>query len=502
MNKKTKTAITPIRSEDFPNWYQSIVKEADLAEMAHVRGCMVIKPWGFSIWENIQTHLGKLIKKESVKNAYFPLFIPLSYIQKEANHVDGFAKEMAVVTHHRLEKKEDELIPAGKLTEPVVVRPTSEAIIGESFSSWVNSYRDLPIKINQWCNVVRWEMRTRVFLRTSEFLWQEGHCVFSSGQEARDDAKKMIKIYEKFINEYLAIPLIVGTKPDYDRFPGAEITYTVEAMMQDKKALQAGTSHYLGQSFSKSADISFIDKDNESKLCHSSSWGVSTRLIGGLIMTHSDDNGLRLPPKIAGTHLIIIPFLKGKDEAEDKGVLDYANLVKDNLLKANENNNDYDLEIEVDSTDKKPSDKKWEWVKKGVPLIVEVGSRDIENKKVVVRNRLKDPFEKDIIDLSDLETSLISRLNQIQETLYNQASQMLNDNIVEASDFSSLEACFKNEDLKFVKAYYDSSLEEDKRLKELKISVRCIPLDQDDKLGVCILSGNPTSNKAIFAKSY
>ena len=323
--KKDTSAISPRRAEDYPEWYQQVIKASDMAEMSVVRGCMVIKPWGYGIWENIQRHLDRMIKATGHSNAYFPLFIPLSFLEKEAAHVEGFAKECAVVTHHRLEARDGKLIPAGELEEPVVVRPTSETIIGESFARWVQSYRDLPLLINQWANVVRWEMRTRIFLRTAEFLWQEGHTAHASEKEAVEETFTMLNVYADLVENYLAIPVIKGEKIPEERFPGAVDTYCIEAMMQDRKALQAGTSHYLGQNFAKASKISFLNQAGESEFAYTTSWGVSTRLIGGVIMTHSDDDGLRLPPKIAPKHVVIIPVVP-KPEVES-AVYEYAEKV-------------------------------------------------------------------------------------------------------------------------------------------------------------------------------
>ncbi len=373
MNKaKIRTAIEPTRADNYPEWYQSVLKAADLAEHSSVRGCMVIKPWGYSLWENIQRVLDAKFKETGHQNAYFPLFIPLSFLEKEAQHIEGFAKECAVVTHHRLEKGADgKLVPAGELEEPLVVRPTSEMIIGHSFSKWVESYRDLPLLINQWANIVRWEMRTRMFLRTTEFLWQEGHTAHATAEEAETETMRMLEVYANFCHDYLAIPVIRGEKTPTERFPGAVATYTIEAMMQDRKALQAGTSHFLGQNFSHSCNISFTNEEGEREFAWTTSWGTTTRLIGAMIMTHSDDDGLVLPPKIASGHLVLIPVIH--QEERKAAVLSYCEALAAELRRVPFDGQP--LKVIVDARDLRSGEKNWHWIKKGIPLRLEIGER-------------------------------------------------------------------------------------------------------------------------------
>ncbi|MGB0290447.1 MAG: proline--tRNA ligase, partial [Opitutales bacterium] len=394
MAKQSKNAISPTREEDYPEWYQQVVKAADLAETSPVRGCMVIKPWGYAIWENIQRELDRRFKATGHKNAYFPLFIPMGFLQKEAEHVDGFAKECAVVTHSRLEADADgKLQPAGPLEEPLIVRPTSETIIGELFSKWVQSYRDLPLLINQWANVVRWEMRTRLFLRTAEFLWQEGHTVHATAEEAMEETRKMLEVYADFAETYMAVPVITGEKTEAERFPGADATFAIEAMMQDRKALQAGTSHFLGQNFSKSSNIKYLSAEGREEYAWTTSWGVSTRLVGGLIMTHSDDDGLVLPPRIAPSHIVILPVTPKEETRE--AVLEYCRELKA-ALEEQRYLDDY-VRVELDDRDIRGGEKTWGWVKKGIPLRVEVGPRDMESGSVFVARRDRAPKEKESI---------------------------------------------------------------------------------------------------------
>jgi len=377
--KNAKTAITPTRAENFPEWYQNVIKAADLAENAPVRGCMTIRPYGYAVWENVQKALDAMIKREGVDNAYFPLLIPLSFIAKEAEHIDGFAKECAVVTHHRLEAgKDGGLIPAGELTEPLIIRPTSETIIGEAFARWVQSYRDLPLKINQWANVMRWEMRPRLFLRTSEFLWQEGHNVFETHADAERDALRMIEVYREFYENYMAVPGYIGAKTPDERFPGAIETYTVEAFMQDGKALQGCTSHNLGQTFSKSSDIKFLDRDGTQKFAWTTSWGLSTRTIGGLIMTHADDDGMIMPPRLAPYQVGILPFIH--DDGDRAKILDFCETLRKRLA-------DKGVTARIDASDARTSDKMWAAIKKGVPLRVEVGMREMAEGSITCARR-------------------------------------------------------------------------------------------------------------------
>ena len=431
MAKKQRTAIEPTRAEDYAEWYQQVIKVAELAENSEVRGCMVIKPWGYAIWENIQKVLDKMFRETGVKNAYFPLFIPKSYFEKEAEHVEGFAKECAVVTHSRLEDDgRGGLKVAGELTEPYIVRPTSETIIGASFSKWVNSYRDLPLLINQWANVVRWELRTRLFLRTSEFLWQEGHTVHATKRDAEDKTRQMLDVYAKFAEEYLAIPVITGEKSEGERFPGALATYSIEAMMQDRKALQAGTSHFLGQNFAKSSEIKFQNRDGEYEYAWTTSWGVSTRLIGALIMAHSDDNGLVLPPKIAPAHIVIIPIAKSDEDLEI--ILEYINKIttalKDKRFDGKE------ILVEVDNSDATSSEKSWKWIKHGMPIRLEIGKRDMDSNTVFMGRRDLEPRDKKGLDWKEFVDSVEDILTEIQTNIHQKALNFRKENTVTIND--------------------------------------------------------------------
>ncbi|NGX32441.1 MAG: Proline--tRNA ligase, partial [Candidatus Anoxychlamydiales bacterium] len=419
-----KNAITPTRDEDYATWYQEVVKAADLAEHSPVRGCMVIKPWGYGLWENIQRILDKKIKDTGHKNAYFPIFVPLSFLEKEATHVEGFAKECAIVTHHRLEKKDGKLVPAedSKLEEPLVVRPTSETIIGEMFSKWIESYRDLPLLINQWANIVRWEMRTRLFLRTTEFLWQEGHTAHQTKKEALEEVFKMLGEYKDFLENFLAIPVIKGRKTEMEKFPGADDTYCLEAMMQDKKALQTCTSHFLGQNFSKASDIKFSDENGKLEYAWTTSWGMTTRVIGALVMVHSDDDGLIVPPKIAPTEVVILPVIHSDDMKQK--ILGFCEKLKkdlQNVLYHNKN-----LVVEIDTRDIRGGEKKWSWIKKGVPLIIEIGPRDIENESVFMLKRFN--LEKKSIKAQDFIKNIKNILDDIQSEMFEKAKKMQEEN--------------------------------------------------------------------------
>ncbi len=504
-NAKETTAIQPTRQEDYPEWFQQVIKAADMAENSPVRGCMVIKPWGYGIWENIQKQLDDRIKETGHENAYFPLFIPLSFLEKEAAHVEGFAKECAVVTHHRLEQKGGKLIPTGELEEPLIIRPTSETIIGEAFSRWVESYRDLPLLINQWANVVRWEMRPRIFLRTTEFLWQEGHTAHATEEEARKETQKMLEVYRKFMEEVLAIPVIVGEKSPGERFPGAVSTYTLEAMMQDKKALQAGTSHYLGQNFSKASGIKFSNKDGKIEYAYTTSWGTTTRMIGCLVMCHSDDDGLRLPPRIAPKQIVILPVIP-KPELEEQ-ILGYAEQIAVQLRQLSYGGRG--LQVLVDKRDKRGGEKTWEWIKKGIPIRLEIGPRDMESQSVMLCRRDKPHKDKNKIGIHDL-SEVLKILDSIQNNYYNEAKNFREENIRrDISNFEELKAFFtpKNADKPeihggFVLAKWCGDEETEKMLEELKVTIRCLPLNQSDTEGKCVLTGKPAKLDAIFAKSY
>lgn len=496
-----KTAITPIRSENYPEWYQQVIIAADLAENSAVRGCMVIKPWGYAIWELMQKDLDKRFKKTGHVNAYFPLLIPLSYLEKEAAHVDGFAKECAVVTHHRLVADgKGGLKPDGELEEPFVIRPTSETIIGESFAKWVKSYRDLPLLINQWANVMRWEMRTRLFLRTSEFLWQEGHTAHASEEEAIQETKQMLEVYAAFAEEVMAMPVIKGEKPCFERFPGAVNTYCIESMMQDCKALQAGTSHFLGQNFAKASGIEFQNKNGSLEHAWTTSWGMSTRMIGGLIMTHSDDNGLVLPPRIAPQQVVIQPIYRNDEQRAT--VLAYCQQLKLDL-EAQYFAGD-EIRVLIDDRDIQGGAKSWEWIKKGVPLRVEVGPRDIE-KDAVMLSRRDDLANKQSTPRAELLGNAVAFLTQIQDNLFNKAKSFRDSRITEinsVAEFNTFFAAEQNIDSGFVLAYAVDEFAIEEYIKPLKVTARCMPLANNDTPGVCIFTGKPAARKMVFAKAY
>jgi prolyl-tRNA synthetase len=503
---KDQNAISPTRGEDYPEWYQAVIRGAELAENSVVRGCMVIKPWGYGLWERIQRELDDRIKATGHENAYFPLFIPLSFLEKEAAHVEGFAKECAVVTHHRLEAKDGKLVPAGELEEPLVVRPTSETIIGESFSRWVRSYRDLPILINQWANVVRWEMRTRLFLRTSEFLWQEGHTAHATELEAVEETKRMLEVYRELVEDVLAVPVILGTKPAHERFPGAVESFCLEAMMQDRKALQAGTSHYLGQNFAKAAQIRFVNEQGQEEYAHTTSWGVSTRLIGGLVMTHADDDGLRVPPKVAPKQIVILPVLPKPEHQQT--VYSYCDALAAQLRQASYNG--APVSVHVDRRDRKGAEKNWDWVRRGVPLRIEVGPRDIEKGTVVLYRRDRGSREKEFLPVEGLAQRLPAILEEIQNTLLQQARALREQHLhTEVQDYKQFCEFFtpKNPEKPeihggFVRAKWCGTPESVALLESLKVSIRCLPLDQSKTEGRCVLTGAPATLDAIFAKAY
>ncbi len=496
-----KTAITPTRAENYPEWYQQVVKAADLAENSDVRGCMVIKPWGYAIWENIQRRLDAMFKATGHENAYFPLFIPMSFLEKEAQHVEGFAKECAVVTHHRLEpdgKGGLQPAPSAKLEEPLIVRPTSETIIGATFARWVQSYRDLPILINQWANVVRWELRTRMFLRTTEFLWQEGHTVHASAAEAQAETRQMLDVYADFAEGAMAMPVIKGEKTAGERFPGAVATYSIEALMQDRKALQAGTSHFLGQNFAKAQEIKFQSEAGELEYAWTTSWGVSTRLIGGLIMTHSDDDGLVLPPQLAPAHAVILPLYRTPEERAL--VLPYCESVKSEL--ADQSYDSEPIRVRIDDRDLRGGDKKWQWVKRGVPLVLEIGPRDIAEGKVMVKRRDLAGKAEPVLR-NELVATAASRLAEIQKSLFDRAATLRTSATVELNSLSEFNDYFA-ESAPGGLAYChfaDGPVMEEK-LKELKCTVRCVPLDAPRETGKCIFTGEPSPQRGVFARAY
>jgi prolyl-tRNA synthetase len=501
-----KTAIQPTREENYPEWYQQVVKAADLAENSPVRGCMVIKPWGYSLWENMQGALDRMFKETGHTNAYFPLFIPKSYLEKEAQHVEGFAKECAVVTHSRLEAGPDgKLHPASPLEEPLIVRPTSETIIGEMYSKWVQSYRDLPILINQWANVVRWEMRTRLFLRTTEFLWQEGHTAHATKAEALEETRRMLDVYATFAEEYMAMPVLRGEKTEGERFPGAVSTLCIEAMMQDRKALQAGTSHFLGQNFSKASEIKFLNQSGEQEYAWTTSWGVSTRLIGGMVMTHSDDDGLVLPPRLAPTQIVILPVIP-KDE--HRAPVMEACLALQKELSAIRWVDEKPLQVAIDDRDLRGGEKMWQWVKKGAPIRLEIGPRDLEKGAVFMARR--DTGTKEGLSRDAFVANVTKLLDEIQDTLFAKAKAFREHHsevISSEDDFRAFFTPLKAEDPEihggFAYAHFcgDPALE-DRLQKELKVTVRCIPFDGETEPGTCIFTGRPSSGRVVFAKSY
>lgn len=502
MTLKTK------RAENYPAWYQCVVADSEMAENAASPGCMVIKPWGYGIWERIRDLMDEEFRETDHENAYFPMFIPISFFRKEAEHVEGFAKEMAVVTHSRLAQKDGTLEPDGELDEPLIVRPTSETIIADSFSKWVKSYRDLPVLINQWANVVRWEMRPRLFLRTREFLWQEGHTAHASAKEAEAETKRMLEVYRKTAEEFLAMPVIEGVKPEYDKFPGAVDTYCIEAMMQDGKALQAGTSHFLGQNFAKSQNISFINKDNKPEFAYTTSWGVSTRLIGGLIMTHADDEGMVVPPRVAPYQVILIPVIK-KAEDEEK-VMAYINEVALELktqMPFGEK-----IRVKIDKRNKQAIDKFWDWTRKGAPVICEIGPRDVESQGMMVRERLN-IGQKEIASKADFIATVGARLEKIQNELFTRAKERMDKNIrTDISTPEEFRAYFsqanewiedgKQGKVAFVKGKWCGDEATEEILKELKISIRCLPLKQSGTTGKCLITGKDATLDVIYARSY
>lgn len=499
------------RAGNYPEWYQNVVSEADMAENSSSPGCMVIKPWGYGIWERIRDVFDEKIKETEHENCYFPMFIPLSFFQKEAEHVDGFAKEMAVVTHSRLSMKDGKLTPDSKLEEPLIVRPTSEAIIADSFSKWVKSYRDLPVLVNQWANVVRWEMRPRLFLRTREFLWQEGHTAHANAAEAEEETKRMLEAYRDLCENTLAMPVLVGRKPEHEKFPGAVDTYCVEAMMQDGKALQAGTSHFLGQNFAKSANISFINNQGQSEYAYTTSWGVSTRLIGGVIMTHADDDGMVVPPKIAPYQVVIVPVIKKPEDSE--AIMAYIN----KLAAALKTQAPFaeKIHLKIDRRDKASVDKFWEWTRKGAPVICEIGMRDVEGNKVMVKERTKlgTPEGKQIVGFDEFVASVSSRLEQMQKDIFAKAKNRLEHNIrTDITDPAEFKKYFtesnvwiednKQGKVAFVRGKWSGDPESESILKEMKITIRCIPFDQSGSEGICLLTGKPATMDVIYARSY
>lgn len=497
-----KTAITPKRKENFAEWYQEVLRVAGLAEHAPVRGCMVIKPDGYAIWENIQAIMDKKFKSLGVQNAYFPLFIPLSFLEKEAEHVEGFAKECAVVTHTRLEAGPDGgLVPASPLEEPLIVRPTSETIIGASFAKWIESYRDLPMKINQWCNVVRWEMRPRLFLRTSEFLWQEGHTAHASAEEALAMSREMLEVYADFAENILAIPVIRGEKSEGERFPGAVNTFTFEAMMQDGKALQMGTSHFMGMNFAKSCNIRFLNEAGVLEFANTTSWGTTTRMIGAVVMTHGDDNGLVMPPRIASKHVAIIPFTMNEESKSE--VLSYCHRLANELRQITYGHDT--LKVFVDERDMRAGEKGWDAVKKGIPIRIEVGQRDIASGKFPVFLRCEEKTKSEMVTREELLCKIVSFLDQVHETIYQRALDHRKANVVEVRSLNDFKEVF-SEDV-FPNRFAVVPFRGDKALeakiqKDYGVTIRCIPHEQPPAKSTCLFTKTEYAKQAIFAKSY
>ncbi len=486
----------PKRSEDYSAWYNELVKRADLAENSAVRGCMVIKPYGFSIWEKMQSVLDKMFKDTGHSNAYFPLFIPKSYLSKEASHVEGFAKECAVVTHYRLKNSPDGkgviVDPEAKLEEELIVRPTSETVIWSTYKNWIQSYRDLPLLVNQWANVVRWEMRTRLFLRTAEFLWQEGHTAHSTSQEAIRETEQMLEVYANFAEQFMAMPVVKGKKTANERFAGAEDTYCIEALMQDGKALQAGTSHFLGQNFAKAFDVKFANQAGQLDFVWGTSWGVSTRLMGALIMAHSDDEGLVLPPALAPIQVVIVPIFKGKEQLEL--IREKADVIRKQLLAKG-------ISVKFDDRDTQtPGFKFAEYELKGVPVRLALGARDLENGTIEIARR--DTKEKKSFKIEETVTQVESLLADIQQNVFNKALKFREENTTEVDSFDEF---VKILDTKggFILAHWDGTSETEEKIKEeTKATIRCIPLDAKDEAGKCIYTGKPSTKRVVFARAY
>ncbi len=487
----------PTRQEDYSLWYNELVKKADLAEHSDVRGCMVIKPYGYSIWEKMQQALDKMFKDTGHTNAYFPLFVPKSLFEAEEQNAEGFAKECAIVSHYRLKndpEKPGKLIvdPEAKLEEELVVRPTSEAIIWSTYKKWIQSYRDLPLLINQWANVVRWEMRTRLFLRTAEFLWQEGHTAHATPEEAVEETVRMLGVYSDFAENFMALPVVKGVKSEGERFPGALDTYCIEAMMQDGKALQAGTSHFLGQNFAKAFDVQFANKEGKLEYVWGTSWGVSTRLMGALIMAHSDDDGLVLPPKLAPIHVVIVPIYKTADE--EARVAEKAEAIAAALRQQG-------LTVKFDNRDThKPGFKFAEWELKGVPVRIAMGPRDLDNGTAEIARR--DTKEKQTVNADDIARLVPALLEEIQKNIYDRARKFRDEHTTEVNDFDTFKQVL-DEKGGFVSAHWDGTIETEQAIKdETKATIRCIPLDAKEEAGTCVFSGKPSSKRVLFARAY
>ena len=483
------------RADNYSQWYNELVVKADLAEQSAVRGCMVIKPYGYAIWEKMQRVLDDMFKATGHQNAYFPLLIPKSFLSREAEHVEGFAKECAVVTYHRLKNDENGggvvVDPDARLEEELIIRPTSETIIWNTYKNWINSYRDLPILVNQWANVMRWEMRTRMFLRTAEFLWQEGHTAHATREEAEAEARKMLEVYADFAENYMAMPVVKGVKSANERFAGALDTYTIEAMMQDGKALQSGTSHFLGQNFAKAFDVKFINKNNEQEYVWATSWGVSTRLMGALIMTHSDDNGLVLPPKLAPIHVAIVPIYKEKAQLD--AIAERVKPLVDDLRSRG-------LTVKFDDADnRRPGFKFADYELKGVPVRLAIGARDLENGTVELVRR--DTLEKEIVPFAGLEDEILRILDDIQKSLFEKALKRREERTITVDTYDEFKE--KIEQGYFILAHWDGTPETEDRVKEeTKATIRCIPLGGEDTPGVCMVTGKPSARRVLFARNY
>ena len=483
------------RADNYSQWFNDLVVKADLAEQSAVRGCMVIKPYGYAIWEKMQQQLDRMFKETGAQNAYFPLLIPKSFFSREAEHVKGFAKECAVVTHYRLRASEDgnsvEVDPSAKLEEELIIRPTSETIIWNTYKNWIHSWRDLPLMCNQWCNVMRWEMRTRPFLRTSEFLWQEGHTAHATREEAEEEAKKMLDVYAKFAQDWMAVPVVCGVKSETERFAGALDTYTIEAMMQDGKALQSGTSHFLGQNFAKSFDVTFLNKENKPEYVWATSWGVSTRLIGALIMTHSDDNGLVLPPKLAPIQVVVIPI--GKAGEQMQAIADKLQPVIEQLRKAG-------VTVKYDDSDnRRPGFKYADYELKGIPVRIVMGGRDLENNTVEIMRR--DTLEKETIGFEGLAEHIVSVLDDMQANIFKKALDYRDAHIYECNDYEEFKQRIK--DGGFFLCHWDGTGETEARIKEdTQATIRCVPFEFEQTEGVDMVSGKPAKHRVIIARSY
>ena len=481
------------RADNYSQWYNDLVVKADLAEQSAVRGCMVIKPYGYAIWEKMQQQLDKMFKAEDVQNAYFPLLIPKSFLSREAEHVEGFAKEAAVVTHYRLKAADGGVVvdPAAKLEEELIIRPTSETIIWNTYKNWIHSWRDLPLKCNQWCNVMRWEMRTRPFLRTSEFLWQEGHTAFATRDEAEADAQKMVKVYAKFVEEWMAVPVLQGVKSETERFAGALDTYTIEAMMQDGKALQSGTSHFLGQNFAKAFDVTYLNKENKPEYVWAASWGVSTRLIGALIMTHSDDNGLVLPPRLAPIQVVIIPIATKPEQME---------LVNKEVQPIIEELRSKGISVKFDDADnKRPGFKFADYELKGVPVRLVLGARDLENGTIEVMRR--DTLEKETRSIEGIAQYVEQLLEDIQKNIFEKACKYRDEHVYECDNYEEFKEKIK--DGGFFLCHWDGTAETEAQIKEeTQATIRCVPFAYEQTPGVDMVSGKPAKHRVIIARSY